>query len=958
MLIRPFRLLLLLLFPALLLQAGTVERTPEGKTRITLVCWSVPDPTKTDTNSRAGYAVVKEFMHRFPQILARKYKAKYEADPDKYGRFDWREDKVEIVLKRFSGITISGMGSDSGPLMAIAGGVAPDILYVNFRQADTYIQEGFLYPLDKPEDNYFTGLTPDEREFMVHDKVMPVIQRRLIGQRQPHVWAMPQGGLLSRVMLYRKDLLRSMDVPFPDNNWTWEDLFESCKKLTNPERGTYGIILGRGRSESWFWVSFLWSAGADVMQCEEETDTWTACFNSDEAVTALDFYLRLTTERWTDRNGVTRYGYAYKETDTGTKWELGQAGFMLSYLDERLFSTINPDVIGMVPVPLGYPDRQGQRHRGSELNSRMQGIFAGCDNPVVRDAAWEYLKFFNTKEATGIHTRIMVEGGLGHFVNPKFLRMFGYDDMVRLAPKGWEETFNISVEHGRPEPYGRNCQLVYIEMSNPMQQAETMAMERGVPSMPLYSAELHAKADQFRHTSPEQLQAEGASPETVQECLTVQEQVSRRRAILQKLLNDGVLETNQKMLGVLSPEEQLFRRVGASLLLIAIVTTFFMVFRKISKTFAPPKIVGIEREAWAFHRYKWAYLLLLPALVSILLWRYIPLIMGSAMAFQDYRIMGDSKWVWLDNFGNVLWDTEWWTTVYNSLKYSFLVISLTFLPPVILAVLLQEIPRGRIFFRTIFYLPAVITGLVVIYLWRSFYEPSELGVLNAIVLHIPAIGIIAIALALFLIVYFFAQRLWLHGNRPEATLCFIAACLLFYFFFSFALPIINDPSIDAPLYARLFHTMKEPYRWLLDPKTAMLCCVLPTVWAGMGPGCLIYLAALKGISDDFYEAADIDGATFIDKILFVVIPILKPLLIIQFVGIFIHSWENTAMILTMTGGAAGTNVASLLIFYKSYVYLKFGVATAMAWILGFMLIGFTVHQLRILSRLEFKNTGK
>ena len=37
----------------------------------------------------------------------------------------------------------------------------------------------------------------------------------------------------------------------------------------------------------------------------------------------------------------------------------------------------------------------------------------------------------------------------------------------------------------------------------------------------------------------------------------------------------------------------------------------------------------------------------------------------------------------------------------------------------------------------------------------------------------------------------------------------------------------------------------------------------------MGPGCLIYLAALKGIPDDFYEAADIDGAGFIDKILFV-----------------------------------------------------------------------------------------
>ena len=134
------------------------------------------------------------------------------------------------------------------------------------------------------------------------------------------------------------------------------------------------------------------------------------------------------------------------------------------------------------------------------------------------------------------------------------------------------------------------------------------------------------------------------------------------------------------------------------------------------------------------------------------------------MAFQNYRIMGGSEFVGVDNFANLLWDGDWWRAVLNSLRYSLLVIGLTFLPPVILAVLLQEIPRGGVFFRTVFYLPAVITGLVVIYLWRSFYEKSEFGVLNAIVLKIPAIGFIAIGLLFFMILHFFAQRLWLHES--------------------------------------------------------------------------------------------------------------------------------------------------------------------------------------------------
>ena len=109
--------------------------------------------------------------------------------------------------------------------------------------------------------------------------------------------------------------------------------------------------------------------------------------------------------------------------------------------------------------------------------------------------------------------------------------------------------------------------------------------------------------------------------------------------------------------------------------------------------------------------------------------------------------------------------------------------------------------------------------------------------------------------------------------------------------------------------------------------------MLPTIWAGMGPGCLIYLAALKGIPEDFYEAADVDGATFVDKVLFVIFPILKPLLIINFVGVFIGSWRSTANILAMTGGgfANGTEVSGLHIFFKAFIFLKFGPATAKAY---------------------------
>ena len=92
--------------------------------------------------------------------------------------------------------------------------------------------------------------------------------------------------------------------------------------------------------------------------------------------------------------------------------------------------------------------------------------------------------------------------------------------------------------------------------------------------------------------------------------------------------------------------------------------------------------------------------------------------------------------------------------------------------------------------------------------------------------------------------------------------------------------------------------------------------------------------------------------------LFVILPNLKPLLTINFVGAFIGAWYHAAgNILTMTGGAAGTEVADLHIWYKAFTYLQFGPATAMAWILGFILIGFTMQQMKMLARVEFRAVG-
>ncbi len=906
---------------------GWIEPTPDGPA-LHLTLFDLPDPSRTDPATRAELAVQREFLAQAPDLL----RARQAAAPGRYGALDLA--RLAVHLHRFSGIKVEGVEST---LLAIAGNVAPDVLYVNFRQSDTYIRQGFLHPLDLPGDRYFSALSPEEIARRIHPKIEPVIRRKG-PDGQTRVWAMPGGPPLGRVVLYRRDLFESAGVPAPTPDWTWDDFYRACRKIADPANGIYAIGLSRGKHESYLWMPFLWGAGAEALVFDEAEDRWRAVFDTPAAAEALDFYVRLTSEPWTDAGGRPRRGYAIKDTaEISMKWRRGQLGMIFSYIDQRVFANLNPDLTGIVPLPLGPVGR------GTEINSRMMGIFAGVTNPLIRDAAWEYIRFQNAPEAAAIRVRHLVEGGFGRFLPADVLREHGYDAIASSIPAEWRDCLPIALADSRPEPYGQNANVIYDILTTPIRRAEELALAGRLADDP-----------------------------------------AERRAQLLDLLVDARKKADADMLGIVEPRELAKRRAAAGGLLLVILASVVHALRQMARLFLPVKSVqgagfrvqdeihpdrgqdrGQSRNVviWTRLRRTWpALLLLFPAAATILVWAYIPLLRGLGMAFFDYRIFGDSTWVFLDNFGNLLWDPDWWQALLTSARYSFLVISMTFLPPVLLAILLQEVPRGKILFRLIFYLPASITGLVVILLWKTFYEPSEAGLMNRLVMQIPAAGWMLLSLGIALTALHLARRL-LHHQLWKPALLVVAAGLLLA-----AAPlgplreiILNQPQIAVSGVYKLLNlsewllaTLPEPVRWLDDSRTALFSCVLPMLWAGMGPGCLIYLAALKGIPDDLYEAADIDGSSFTDKILFIIVPTLRPLLIINFVGVFIASWQAEANILAMTAGGARTEVAGLHIFYKAFIFLRLGPATAAAWMLATLLIGFTLYQLRILSRVEFR----
>jgi ABC-type sugar transport system permease subunit len=483
--------------------------------------------------------------------------------------------------------------------------------------------------------------------------------------------------------------------------------------------------------------------------------------------------------------------------------------------------------------------------------------------------------------------------------------------LVRLSPKGWAETFREAVATGKPEPY-KNMAFLYEILDEPLKAANRMALRGELP----------------------------ADPEA-------------RLDTLQGLLSASAQKARRVSLGRIPESERAWRRLTGGVFVAVMVAVFAWAVRGAFRSF---RTAGQGDSGWTSpRRRRLGWCLLAPALLSILVWQYIPLARGSMMAFQDYNLLKPSVWVGFEHFGNVLWDPDWWTSVWNALRYSALVVAFTFLPPLLLAVMLQEIPAGRLFFRTVYYLPAVLNTLIVVYLWKSFYGETENGMLNRLLLTVPAWAVLVAAMACVGLGAAVARRFQRQGAVGTALGCLAAGAVLGWACLAVFLPVWRDDSLGlaAKLTARLPHAV----RWLRDDATAMFACVLPLFWAGLGPGCLIYLAALKNVPDELYESADLDGAGFLDKLLFITLPVLRPLLAIQFTGVFIGAWfHSEANILAMTGGGAGTRVAGLEIFYRAFTYLQFGPATAMAWMLGFMLILFTLHQLRSLARVEFRGT--
>lgn len=136
--------------------------------------------------------------------------------------------------------------------------------------------------------------------------------------------------------------------------------------------------------------------------------------------------------------------------------------------------------------------------------------------------------------------------------------------------------------------------------------------------------------------------------------------------------------------------------------------------------------------------------------------------------------------------------------------------------------------------------------------------------------------------------------------------------------------------------------------WLTSTSWAMPAVMITCIWKSLGFNMLLFLAGLQGISDSYYEAAEIDGAGWWAKFRNITLPLLSPTTFFVVVMSIINSFQVFDQIFVMTQGgpARYTSVLVHYLYQNAFEYFKMGYASAIAYILFFIVFVITIFQLR------------
>ncbi|KIL38972.1 sugar ABC transporter permease [Gordoniibacillus kamchatkensis] len=143
--------------------------------------------------------------------------------------------------------------------------------------------------------------------------------------------------------------------------------------------------------------------------------------------------------------------------------------------------------------------------------------------------------------------------------------------------------------------------------------------------------------------------------------------------------------------------------------------------------------------------------------------------------------------------------------------------------------------------------------------------------------------------------------------------------------------------------------------WLYDAKLAMPAVIVTSVLKNVGLNMVLFIAALQQVPGHLYEAARIDGAGRTTQFFRITVPMITPTIFLTVIMTVIGSMKVFGQIFVMTQGGPGgaTKVLVYYIWEKAFKLFEFGYASALAYILFFIILAFTLIQWQLRKRWVF-----
>lgn len=139
--------------------------------------------------------------------------------------------------------------------------------------------------------------------------------------------------------------------------------------------------------------------------------------------------------------------------------------------------------------------------------------------------------------------------------------------------------------------------------------------------------------------------------------------------------------------------------------------------------------------------------------------------------------------------------------------------------------------------------------------------------------------------------------------------------------------------------------------WLSDPKWAMPAVIIVNVWKNMGYNMMLFLAGLQSISSSYYESADLDGANFWQKTIYITLPMISFTTFFVLITSVIGSFQVFDLVMMMTDGgpARSTSVIVHYLYENAFAYFKMGYACTQAIVLTLIILILTLFQFKFVK---------